>query len=84
VREPDELMLEERFERWAAEYPYAYGIDEATANLFYTTTADLRLSSLPDGPVVVVADAAFQPFPPNLLYQFERIKTSSLWGKPPL
>ena len=68
VREPDDVMLEERFKRWAAEYPYAYGIDESTANLFYTTTADLRLSSLPDGPVVVVADASLQPFPPNIFY----------------
>ncbi|CRI67020.1 hypothetical protein THIOKS13330026 [Thiocapsa sp. KS1] len=67
-REPDDVMNEERFQRWAAEYPYAYGIDETTANLFYTTTEELRLSSLPEGPVVVVADARFQTFPPNLFY----------------
>lgn len=68
LREPDEIFNLERFGRWSSEYPYAYGIDEDTANLFYTTTADLRLSALPDGPVIVVADASIQPFPPNLFY----------------
>ena len=68
VCEPDEVINEERFRVWAARYPYAYGIDESTPNLFYTTTADLRLSGLPDGPVIVSADASFQPFPPNLFY----------------
>lgn len=67
VREPDNVMLAERFKIWSKKYPYAYGIDDAV-NLFYTTTADLRLSSLPQGPVVVVADVRFQSFPPNLLY----------------
>ncbi len=68
VREPNNVMLEERFTIWSKKYPYAYGIDEESVNLFYTTTADLRLSNLPQGPVVIVADARFQPFPPNLLY----------------
>lgn len=68
VREPVDVMLEERIKRWANDFPYAYGIDENTANLFYTTTADLRLSELPDGPVVIAADASFQVFPPNLLF----------------
>ena len=68
VREPLEVIHGERFKSWAVEYPYAYGVDETTTNLFYTTTADLRLSSLPEGPVVVVADTGLQAFPPNLLY----------------
>lgn len=68
VREPDDVMLEERFTIWSKKYPYAYGIDGESVNLFYTTTADLRLSSLPQGPVLIVADVRFQPFPPNLLY----------------
>jgi CHAT domain-containing protein len=61
-------MFEERFERWKTKYPYEYGIDETTANLFYTSTEDLRLSELPTGPVVVIADVTLQPFPVNLLY----------------
>jgi hypothetical protein len=68
VREADDVFNRERFARWASDYPYAYGIDESTANLFYTTTADLRLSGLPEGPVIVVADANVQPFPPNIFY----------------
>jgi hypothetical protein len=54
--------------RWADDFPYRYGIDETTANLFYTTTADLQLSELPTGPVFIAADASFQAFPPNLLF----------------
>lgn len=68
VREPDDIMNEERFKAWAVEYPYRYGIDESSPNLFYTTTANLRLSELPHGPVVVAADATVQLFPPNIFY----------------
>lgn len=68
VREPADVIVEERLKRWAVDFPYAYGIDESTANLFYTSTADLRLSELPKGPLVFVADASLQSFPPNLLY----------------
>lgn len=68
LREPDNLILAERFTIWSEKYPYAYGIDGDSVNQFYTTTADLRLSSLPPGPVVIVADVRFQPFPPNLLF----------------
>ena len=46
VREPDEVMREERFKLWAAKYPYRYGVDDSTANSFYTTTANLRVSGL--------------------------------------
>ncbi len=68
TRETADVILEERMQSWAVEFPYRYGIDETTANLFYTTTADLRLSELPNGPVVIAADASFQAFPPNLLF----------------
>lgn len=68
VREPDHVIREERVKSWAADFPFRYGVDETTPNLFYTTTADVRVSELPRGPVVVVADASLQAFPPNLLY----------------
>ncbi|MET1110413.1 MAG: hypothetical protein ABWX67_02690, partial [Allosphingosinicella sp.] len=32
VREAEDLILEKRMKQWAAEFPYAYGIDESTAN----------------------------------------------------
>lgn len=66
-REPSELILEDRFKTWAGTYPFRYGIDETTMNLFHNSTADLRMSNLPKGPVVIVADVEFQPFPPNLI-----------------
>jgi hypothetical protein len=68
VREPDDIMSEERFKAWALDYPYQYGIDESSPNLFYTTTENLRLSELPPGPVVLAADATVQLFPPNIFY----------------
>lgn len=68
VREPTEVIAEERLKRWAIDFPYAYGVDESTANLFYTSTADLRLSELPKGRVLFVGDASLQSFPPNLFY----------------
>lgn len=68
VRESTDVISEERIGQWATKYPYEYGIDEATANLFYITTSDLRLSALPKGPIVIVADVTLQSFPPNLFY----------------
>jgi hypothetical protein len=68
LRERADVILAKRFAIWSKKYPYAYGIDGESFNLFYTTTADLRLSSLPEGPVVIVADVRFQLFPPNLIY----------------
>jgi hypothetical protein len=68
IREPDDILNMERFKAWARQYPYRYGVDESSPNLFYTTTANLRLSELPEGPVVVAADAALQLFPPNIFY----------------
>ncbi|MEJ8406710.1 CHAT domain-containing protein [Brevundimonas vesicularis] len=68
VREPEAVITQARLNAWSVDFPYAYGIDEASANLFYTTTADLRFSALPEGPVVIVADIDLQAFPPNLLF----------------
>ena len=68
VREPEELIEEQRFRAWSTSFPYAYGIDGTTTNLFYTTTEKLRFSSLPIGPVVLVSNVGFQAFPPNLLH----------------
>lgn len=38
------------------------------ANLFFTTTAQLGISNLPTGRVVVVAENALQQLPPNLIW----------------
>ena len=68
VHEPYQIFSEGRFKTWAADFPYRYGIDESSLNLFYTTTANLRVSELPDGPVVIAADANLQAFPPNIYF----------------
>jgi hypothetical protein len=67
VRDSDKLISEERFRTWSASFPYEYGVNK-TANLFYRTTENLRFATLPKGPVVLVSDVVFQPFPPNLLF----------------
>lgn len=68
VRENEKIITKKRLMDWTSKYPYAYGINEADKNLFYTTTENLRISHLPAGPILLVADAHFQSFPPNLLF----------------
>jgi tetratricopeptide (TPR) repeat protein len=68
VRELPEVFSSEAFETWKKTLPFEYGVDDgATANFFYTTTEHLRVTGLPDGPVIVVADSDLQIFPANLL-----------------
>lgn len=55
------------FRTWSENFPYKYGIDDETPNLFYTTTERLRLTTLPAGPIVVVADTELQQLPCNIL-----------------
>jgi hypothetical protein len=57
----DELLT------WRQEYPYRYGVDDQTLNLFHTSTEHLGVSDLPVGRILLVADTEIQTFPPNLL-----------------
>ena len=52
------------FRTWKDELPFRYGIDERTPNLFYITTEQLRLSTLPEGPVLIVSDSELQQWRP--------------------
>lgn len=52
---------------WAREFPYRYGVDEITLNLFPLSTEHLRVSALPEGRVLLVIDTELQRLPPNLL-----------------
>jgi len=67
VSEEEAVFARERLKCWAKEFPYRYGVDETTLNLFYTSTEGLGLSELPEGRVLFVTDAELQPLPPNLL-----------------
>ncbi|TAY29959.1 CHAT domain-containing protein (plasmid) [Rhizobium ruizarguesonis] len=55
------------FRAWSEYFPYDYGTDDETPNLFYTSTESLRLTSLPAGPILVVADTELQQLPCNIL-----------------
>jgi hypothetical protein len=69
---PDAVTIESfdmfsttRFDGWKDEYPYAYR-DPSNPNAFYTSTAGLGVSALPER-AVVIASTDMQVFPPNLL-----------------
>ncbi|MER9504697.1 CHAT domain-containing protein [Mesorhizobium sp. M0579] len=65
--EPDNVFSVTKFREWTDEFPFRYGIDEKTPNLFYITTEQLRVSAMPNGPVVIVADADLQQLPSNII-----------------
>lgn len=65
--EPANVFTLQDFRTWSEKFPYEYGVDDDTPNLFYTSTENLRLSGLPTGPIVVVADTELQQFPCNIL-----------------
>jgi hypothetical protein len=67
VREEESVFSSARLQSWAEEFPYRYGIDDTTFNMFYTSTEGIGLSDLPNGRVVLVADTVLQQVPPNLL-----------------
>lgn len=66
--EPAATFSADAFSEWRETFPYRYGVDDgATANLFFTSTERIRLSHLPPGPILVVADSSLQLLPINLL-----------------
>lgn len=66
-REQSDIFSGGYFREWAKEFPYRYGVDHSTMNLFYVSTDRLRMSSLPEGPISLVTDISLQQLPPNLL-----------------
>lgn len=68
VVEPSDTFSVSDYRQWTKEFPYRYGVDEETANLFYTSTERLGLSApLPDK-VVFVTDSKLQQLAFNLLW----------------
>ncbi|RDL47757.1 hypothetical protein BLJAPNOD_05479 [Ensifer sp. M14] len=66
--EPSNTFSVSDYRQWSKEFPYRYGVDEKTANLFYTSTERLGLSTpLPDK-VVFVTDSKLQQLAFNLLW----------------
>jgi hypothetical protein len=66
VRESWEVFSEENLGRWSKEFPFRYGVDEETPNLFYTSTEGLGLQDLPQR-AVLVTGANIQHWAPNLI-----------------
>ncbi|MCK1288942.1 hypothetical protein IVB41_34090 [Bradyrhizobium sp. 44] len=66
VREDKSVFDRGRFRKWAEEFPFRYGVDETTFNLFHLSTEGLGVSDLPER-AVIVAGAALQRIPPNVL-----------------
>ena len=66
VREDKTVFDRERFRKWAAEFPFKYGVDEKTFNLFHTSTEGLGVTEFPQR-AAIVASTALQRIPPNIL-----------------
>jgi hypothetical protein len=66
IAEPTERFSADSLEAWARDFPYAYGLENNPANIFYTSTERLRFEDIPKGPTVLVLDTHIQELPPNL------------------
>lgn len=54
------------FRKWKQHYPYLYGIDEKTPNLFYVSTEGLNFPFDLERPTAIVASNQLQQLPPTL------------------
>jgi CHAT domain len=66
VRESRDVFSEHRLRQWSQEFPFRYGVDETTVNLFYTSTEGLGVGGLP-ARAILVNGANIQHWPPNLI-----------------
>jgi hypothetical protein len=66
LRESLEVFSENRLRQWSQEFPFRYGVDEETFNLFHTTTEGLGIGDLPPR-AVLVTSANIQHWTPNLI-----------------
>ncbi|MGU3660225.1 CHAT domain-containing protein [Methylobacterium fujisawaense] len=67
LREDPNLFSRDLLDKWARDYPFHYGTEKRPANAFLTTTEQLRFSSLPAGPLLLIRDSRMASFPPNIL-----------------
>lgn len=72
MREDKAVFDRVRFQKWAEEFPFKYGVDEQTFNLFHTSTEGLGVSDLPQR-AAIVASTALQRIPPNILRIGEKL-----------
>lgn len=62
----DEEFSSQGFREWAKHYPYLYGIDEKTPNLFHVSTEDLNFPFDLERATAIVAGNRLQQLPPTL------------------
>ncbi len=62
----DEEFSSQGFLKWTQHYPYLYGIDEKTPNLFYVSTEGLNLPFDLERATAIVAANRLQQLPPTL------------------
>ncbi|MBR8000392.1 CHAT domain-containing protein [Burkholderia vietnamiensis] len=62
----DEEFSVQGYLEWIKHYPYRYGIDEKTPNLFYTSTEGLNFPFDPERATAIIASNRLQQLPPNL------------------
>ncbi|MBC2807030.1 CHAT domain-containing protein [Rhizobium ruizarguesonis] len=68
IVEPADTFSVSDYRQWTKEFPYRYGVDDETANLFYTSTEKLGLTPPLADKVVFVADSRLQQLAFNLLW----------------
>jgi hypothetical protein len=66
VRETADIFSQVRLINWSQEFPYRYGTDDQTLNLFHTSTEGIGVSQLPPR-ALLIPSATLQHFPPNLI-----------------
>jgi hypothetical protein len=66
VVESEAVFSRDALRDWRQEFPFRYGVDQDTPNLFYTSTEGLGLSLQPGQPLILAGDVSLQVIPPNL------------------
>lgn len=66
VREADTVFSGDRFYKWAEEFPYRYGVDDKSFNLFFTSTEKIGVGGLPER-AAIIASTSLQRIPPNII-----------------
>lgn len=66
LKERADVFAEDRLTQWSRDFPFRYGVDEKTLNLFHISTEGLGIGALP-ARAVLVTSANIQHWPPNLI-----------------
>jgi hypothetical protein len=66
VREADTVFSGDRFYKWVEEFPYRYGVDDKSFNLFFTSTEQIGVGDLPKR-AAIIASTSIQRIPPNII-----------------